>query len=214
MRIIAGDLKSRKLASPPERTETRPIPDRVKESLFNLLRGHVEGQTVLDAFAGTGSVGLEAISRGAARCVFVEKDKRMAAVLRQNIESLGVGDRCEVVEGDALGASTISRCPRPVHLIFYDPPYRLVTDPDSRGRVFHQFSRLASLLDDDGFALLRTPRPLVDLIERPEHETPLKREVSLEIEGTIGPETHNYGPMAVHLYQRDPRVTGPRDADA
>ena len=77
MRIIAGEFKKRKLQGPPDDTTTRPIPDMVKEALFNILRGHPEDGAVLDCFAGTGSIGLEALSRGAPRCVFVERDKKI-----------------------------------------------------------------------------------------------------------------------------------------
>src|SRR5215475_7819068 len=103
MRIIAGEFRSRRLLTPKDDAVTRPIPDRVKESLFGLLRGHCEGAQVFDGFAGTGALGLEAISRGAGRCVFVEKDKGAAELLRRNIEALGAGDRCELILGDALG---------------------------------------------------------------------------------------------------------------
>src|ERR1044071_7748596 len=103
MRIIAGEFRSRRLITPRDDSTTRPIPDRVKVSLFGLLRGHCEGATVFDGFAGTGAIGLEAVSRGAASCVFVEKDRAAAAMLRQNIDSLGASDRCELFIGDALG---------------------------------------------------------------------------------------------------------------
>lgn len=162
MRIIAGEFRRRKLLSPPEGASTRPIPDRVKESLFGILRGNVEGAAVLDAFAGTGAIGLEALSRGAARCVFIERDKRVAETLRRNVQMLGCEDRAEVVTGDALGMAVLARCPRPVDLIFFDPPYPLVLDATPGGgwdRVRAQFSRLVDFLSDHGFAVLRTPWP-------------------------------------------------------
>lgn len=162
MRIIAGEFRRRKILSPPEGASTRPIPDRVKESLFGILRGNVQGATVLDAFAGTGAIGLEAVSRGAARCVFIERDKRVAETLRRNIQTLGCEDRCEVVVGDVLGISVLARCPRPVDLIFFDPPYPMVLDATPGGgwqRVAAQFSRLVDFLSDHGFAVLRTPWP-------------------------------------------------------
>lgn len=181
MRIIAGRYRSRKLLSPPAGSTTRPIPDRVKESLFGILRGNVEGASVLDVFAGTGAIGLEAISRGAARCVFVERDKRVAEMLRANIRTLGCGDQCEVVVGDALGLSILARAPRPVDLIFFDPPYPMVLDAMPGGgweRVRGQFSRLIDLLSDDGFAVLRTPWPFLhpdDPAAAPAAEEPSRR---------------------------------------
>lgn len=137
------------------------MPDRVRESLFGILRGHTEGVAVFDAFAGTGSIGLEAISRGASRCVFVERDRSSVEILRRNIASLGVEDRCEVVAGDALGPGALARCPVPVHLVFMDPPYALVRDPTGWRRVKAQFEQLVQRLDDGGFAVLRTPWPFL-----------------------------------------------------
>lgn len=160
MRIIAGEFRRRLLQTPKDAEVTRPIPDRVKESLFSLLRGHCEGATVFDAFAGTGAIGLEAVSRGATRCVMVEKDREIADILRKNIGTLGVEGRCEVVVGDALGPGALARAPRPLKLAFLDPPYPLVRDPLGFERVKEQLKALIQLLTDDGFAVLRTPWPL------------------------------------------------------
>lgn len=160
MRIIAGELRHRRLVPPPEGASTRPIPDRVKESLFGLLRGHCEGASVFDCFAGTGAMGLEAVSRGAARCVFVERDRLMASVLEKNVRALGVEDRCEVVCGDALGVGALARAPRPLTLAFFDPPYPMMEDPLQYRRVMAQLGKVIELLTDDGFAVLRTPWPL------------------------------------------------------
>lgn len=159
MRIIAGEFRSRQLVTPADSEVTRPIPDRVKESLFAILRGHTEGATVFDAFSGTGAIGLEAISRGAARCVMVEKDKRIAAILQKNIDNLGVRDRAELVIGDALGPGALARCPRPVKLVFLDPPYPLVRDPLGFKRIMAQLGQLVQRLDPEGYAVLRTPWP-------------------------------------------------------
>lgn len=205
MRIIGGKLRRRKLFSPSEKSPARPMPDVVKEAVFNLLRGHTEGQAVLDLFAGSGAIGLEAVSRGAARCVMVERDRATLAVLRRNIEELGVGERAEGVSADALGPAVVARCPRPVHLIFCDPPYAMVRDTQQWPRVKSQLERLIPLLDDEGFAVLRTPRPF--LHERdPDREdrdrTERFAEVPLELEGAVGPETHAYGSTAVHLYMK------------
>jgi len=137
------------------------MPDRVRESLFGLLRGHTEGAAVFDAFAGTGSIGLEAVSRGAARCVMVERDRRVAATLERNVRELGAEDRCEVVVGDALGGGALAACPSPVHLVFFDPPYALVEDPAGWQRARAQFMRLIDRLDETGYAVLRTPWPFM-----------------------------------------------------
>ncbi len=159
MRIIAGEFRSRRLLTPKDDQVTRPIPDRVKESVFMLLRGQCEGASVFDAFSGTGAIGLEAISRGAVRCVMVEKDRDAAAMLKSNVEMLGAADRCEIVIGDALGAGALARAPRPLDLAFFDPPYPLVRDAIGWKRVKAQFERVIGCLSDDGFAVIRTPWP-------------------------------------------------------
>lgn len=178
------------------------MPDRVREAIFNLLRGHVEGENVMDVFAGVGTMGLEALSRGAASCVFVEQSKPIAQLLRANIDMLGVGDRAEVVASDALGNSPLSAGPSPVHLIFFDPPYAMVTEASSRARCLEQFGRLIARLDDTGFAVLRTPWPL-----RETASDPSSPDADLHVEGAAGPETHVYGTMAVHLYARGVATT-------
>jgi len=160
MRIISGEFRSRRLLTPKDDAVTRPIPDRVKESLFSLLRGHCEDATVFDGFAGTGAIGLEAVSRGAARCVLIERDRDIAKILEQNVQMLEADDRCEVVIGDALGPGALARAPRPLTLAFLDPPYPLLQEPVGHKRVMAQLANLINLLTDDGFAVLRTPWPL------------------------------------------------------
>ncbi len=161
MRIISGEFRHRRIEAPPEGVSTRPIPDRIKESLFGILRGNCEGASVVDCFAGTGAIGLEAISRGAARCVFVEQDKVMARVLERNVETLGAGDRSEVVCADALGAGALARFPRPIDLAFFDPPYPMMEDALACRRIMAQLAATIALLSDQGFAILRTPWPLL-----------------------------------------------------
>ncbi len=187
MRIIAGEFRSRRLASPPEHLPTRPITDRVKEAVFNLLRGHFEGQVVVDCFAGSGSIGLEAISRGAAHCLFVEQSRECAKTLAANIEALGVKDRSDLVIGDALSPTLLVRIRRQPHVIFLDPPYALAEDAEQWPRLFEQMARLAEHTDPAGYFVLRTVWPLPG--------------VTLEHPQLIGPETHDYHTMAVHLYQ-------------
>src|SRR5205814_10597115 len=99
MRIIAGEFRGRKLL-PPEGDATRPITDRVKQSLFDILTPNIEGARVYDIFAGTGSMGLESLSRGAAQATFFESDRSAIERLRKNIASLKLEDRCQMVAGD------------------------------------------------------------------------------------------------------------------
>lgn len=177
MRIISGEFRHRKLISPPDATTTRPIPDRVKEALFNLLRGWTEDAVVLDVFAGSGAIGLEAVSRGAARCVFFEKDRRIANLLQRNIDALGCADRCEVVRADALSPALLTRSPRDVDLMFFDPPYALLQDPAGWARLKLQFSRAMELMKEKSFAVLRTPWPFRHrIIDEPTEEQELAEE--------------------------------------
>lgn len=176
MRIIAGEFRSRRLSTPKDASTTRPMPDRVRESVFGLLRGNCEGAVVFDAFAGTGSVGLEAISRGASRCIFIERERRIAEILRENIATLGVEDRCEVVEGDALGLAALARCPDPVDLVFFDPPYAMVRDPGGWRRVRDQFAQFVERLSPTGFAMIRTPWPFIHTDEVNEDAAPREKQ--------------------------------------
>jgi 16S rRNA (guanine966-N2)-methyltransferase len=123
MRIISGKFKSRRLVSPPP-SIARPTSDRARESLFNILKSLKvdlnKGTYVLDAFAGSGALGLEALSRGAGHITFIEKNQQAAQTIKTNINNLMAEDQCTVVVGDALRPP---KAPRPMTLIFLDPPY-------------------------------------------------------------------------------------------
>src|SRR5438105_7097589 len=100
MRVIAGEFRSRKLKTLPG-LATRPTPDRLRETLFNILAPRIEGSVFLDAYAGTGAVGIEAVSRGAKRAIFVDKSRAAVEVIRENLTTLGLTDRAEVYCGKA-----------------------------------------------------------------------------------------------------------------
>lgn len=123
MRVIAGALGGRRLQAPRGRA-TRPTSDRVREALFAML-GEVGGASVLDLFAGTGALGIEALSRGAARSVFVERDAAALRVLRANLAALAIVPAlAEVRRADALGALQSARAAEETYdLVFIDPPY-------------------------------------------------------------------------------------------
>lgn len=123
MRVIAGEFRSRRLKSLPG-LETRPTPDRLREALFNVLTPHIAGRVFLDAYAGTGAVGIEALSRGASRAVFVEKSRAAVEVIRENLASLGLEGRSELFSGKAL--PVIERAA--ADIVFLDPPYELETE--------------------------------------------------------------------------------------
>lgn len=120
MRVIGGAWRSRRLSGPPE--GVRPTSDRVRESLFARL-GDVTGARVLDLFAGTGALAIEALSRGAERAVLVDRAAASLEVLRRNLLALDVGDRAEVVGGDALRLIPRLGERGPFDLVFLDPPY-------------------------------------------------------------------------------------------
>jgi 16S rRNA (guanine(966)-N(2))-methyltransferase RsmD len=119
MRVIAGSAKGVQLKPVPG-SATRPISDRVKEALFNVLALEVPGAQVLDLFAGTGSVGIEALSRQAAKAVFVEKNSRAVATIRENLSRSRLGAHAVVVRADVF--HYLSREPNPFDLIYVAPP--------------------------------------------------------------------------------------------
>ena len=129
VRIIAGEFRGRRLLAP-KTDATRPVTDRVKQSLFDILAPLIDGSTVYDTFAGTGSMGLECLSRGATRAVFFEADRSAAALLQRNIATLDVADRSRVVTGDLFRwFETNSADPQVrADLIFLDPPYRFLRE--------------------------------------------------------------------------------------
>lgn len=127
MRIIAGEHRGRKLL-PPEGEQTRPVTDRVKQSVFDMLMPYVEGATVYDCFAGTGSFGLESLSRGAAHATFFESHRGTAKRLKTNIDTLRVADRSTIISADIFAHMRTSTPRNKAHLIFLDPPYRYLNE--------------------------------------------------------------------------------------
>ncbi len=156
MRVIAGTFRGRSLEAPPG-AGTRPITDRVKETLFNIL-GHrlaVPGQLpdvhVLDLFAGPGSLGIEALSRGARTCTFVERDREALRCLRQNIQHLDLQEVCTLLTDNAWTLRP-QQLAAGFGLIFVDPPYRDAQDPR---RVLDLLERLAPSLAPGGLIVFR-----------------------------------------------------------
>lgn len=141
MRIIAGKWRSRRIDLPPT-DRTRPMPDRVREAVFDILAswfelpGRIPPLAVADLFAGSGSLGLEALSRGAAGCRFVERAGPALAVLKSNLRTLEAGPDCGVLRANAWTcALNTPRPPAPYGLLFLDPPYADARDTSPTGRV-------------------------------------------------------------------------------
>lgn len=122
VRVIGGLLRGRRLSSPTGE-ETRPTSDRVREALFNILSPAIEGALFLDGYAGTGAIGIEALSRGARRCVFVESGRRPLRYLRANLESLGLDAAAAVIARPFATSAAIVAREGPFDIAFFDPPY-------------------------------------------------------------------------------------------
>jgi 16S rRNA (guanine966-N2)-methyltransferase len=126
LRLIAGRFRGRRLATVPG-TTVRPTADAMRETVFNVLQAEVADAAVLDLYAGTGALGLEALSRGARRVVLVERDRRALLALRRNVAALGVQAGVEVVAADALGYLGGPH-PEPFDLVLADPPYAVAAE--------------------------------------------------------------------------------------
>lgn len=194
MRIIAGDQRGRTILGPKDMQTTRPIIDRVKEALFNRLTslgllqpdGDNESWSVVDVFSGTGSLGLEALSRGAARCTFVDQDRSAVALLNENLETLGLADRAQVIQGSALaGYWAASFAPGSIQVGFVDPPYVMMEEDEQRAKVLAMVEQMRPIMERGGVVMVRTPV-----------------EVAGEaVAGYDGPVSVDYGGMRLHFYQ-------------
>ncbi|MCI8553925.1 MAG: 16S rRNA (guanine(966)-N(2))-methyltransferase RsmD [Clostridiales bacterium] len=121
MRVITGTARGRRLETLPGEAVTRPTAERVKEALFSIIQFEIEGRRVLDLFAGSGQLGLEALSRGAANCVFVDNSRMAAEVIRRNARVTGLSEHARILTQDAM--SYLQRPGDTFDLAFLDPPY-------------------------------------------------------------------------------------------
>lgn len=177
LRIIAGTLGGRTIAAP-DGNKTHPMSERVRNAVFNSLADSVKGAYVLDAFAGTGAVGIEAISRGAKFTTFIERDRLAQKVLSENIEKLGISSKTKVVK-----ASVSSWCDtyegQQFDLIFADPPYH---DP--------QFSTVNKILG------LLKPNGLMVLSHTGRFESPT-------LPGVVVVDNRGYGDAAITFFRQE-----------
>ena len=187
MRIIAGIKKGLKLRSPASDV-SRPILDRVKESLFSVLYKYdqPEGKVVADLFSGVGSLGLEALSRGAELVTFVEKDPEIIAVLKKNIEKAGFGEESRVVKADVfkVGAAAEPQG-RKYDLVFVDPPYPLTKHAKEGSLLSGLFDVLPGQLAGGAIVVVRTDK----------HTELLDRYGEMEII-----EQRRWGSMTISIY--------------
>ena len=149
MRIIGGDAKGRRIYSP-KNSKTRPTSDGIKESLFNILQ-EVSGKSFLDLFAGCGNVGLEALSRGAAKVVFVEKNPVMVNAIKRNLLELGINNKYQILETEAAkGIKKLQRKGEKFDFLFADPPYE-------KGfiREIFQYLGEGEMISSDGVAIFQ-----------------------------------------------------------
>lgn len=179
MRIIAGELKGRRLSAPSD-YRVRPTTDKVKEAVFSMIAGYLSDSVVLDLFAGTGNLGLEAISRGAKRAYFADKDKTSIAIVRENVKHCKVEDRSVILWSDF--ASVFKKINDKVDVIFLDPPY-------SAGYMEKCFSLIAesSILEEDG----------IIVAEHSSAET-----LPDEMPGASLIKTKRYGKISVSIYEK------------
>jgi 16S rRNA (guanine966-N2)-methyltransferase len=195
MRIIAGRYKGREILSPVGRETTRPITGLVRKSLFGMLGEDLTGQTVLDLYCGTGTLGLEALSRGAEHCWFADRDRSALHLLRRNLELLGAGDGGTIWAGDVVSrlAGWVGGLSGPVDVAFVDPPYADARRWDwaLAGRAI--FAPLAGRLAEDGVAVLRLPGDV---------------EVPGELGGLTAGRFRRYGDMLLVLLIRQKKDHG------
>ncbi len=167
MRIIAGTHKGRVLASPTW-DGLRPTSDRLRETLFNVLAGQVEGATVLDVCSGTGAIGLEALSRGAARVTCLDADARAVRLIAANASHCGLENRCVIIRGIVPDALTREHAGGPFDIVVLDPPYAAPWTCDAvaaagrllveGGRLVLEHSSRRAAPEVDGLRLERTRR--------------------------------------------------------
>lgn len=163
MKIHAGQFKGRNLLPPTSGKTTRPITGMAKKSLFSILADSIDGATVVDLFSGTGTLGLEALSHGAERCFFAERDRSAIGRLERNIETIGVSERCTIWRGDCFRglARRLSSIGHTVDVAFVDPPYNTARQWANDDELWRRaidcvLSPLADSLSDGGIVVVRT----------------------------------------------------------
>ena len=181
MRVITGTARGTNLKTP-DGMLTRPTADRVKEAMFNVIQYEIRGE-VLDLFAGTGQLGIEALSRGAKHAVFVDRQTAAAALVRENLRRTHLTDRAEVVCSDYL--AYLDRCTKRFDLIFLDPPYA----EKSLETAIKRISEI-DILADGGLIITERPRG---------------KELQADFPGLTRSRDYDYGKTTITLLRKEPR---------
>lgn len=177
MRVITGTLKGKRLNTPDGR-DIRPTPDRVKEGLFSALHFDIEGRRILDLFAGSGQLGIEALSRGAQSCVFVDASKDAVKIIKSNISACGLEDKTKVYQSDFQSFCAMSR--DIFDFVFLDPPYL-------EGLLAPAVKAVLPLMSDYGAIIC---------------EHPPEVELDPQVGGFYIHKTYRYGKVIITVYRK------------
>lgn len=184
MRVIAGKAKGKRLKAPPG-LSTRPVTDMIKEALFNVLGSDIMGSRFLDLFAGSGSVGIEALSRGAAQVVFIDLDDRAIRVLKENLDNCKFDSQCfEIYRNDVFRALDImERKKYRFDYIYIDPPF---SDEEIFDRILYRMDK-GEIMNQDARMIIRTRR---------------QKNLPLDLECLMEYRADNYGESTLHYYKQ------------
>lgn len=180
MRVISGKAKGIALKTP-EGMTTRPTADRVKEALFSIIQFDLPGAEVLDLFGGTGQLGIEALSRGAKRAVFVDQGEAACRLIRENLKKTHFEQEASVVRSDYL--AYLNRCKEKFRIIFLDPPYAEVFLETALKKISE-----IDILQSGGIIIA---------------ERPLGKELPVEIEGYTRSRDYKYGKILLAIYRKE-----------
>ena len=179
MRVITGSARGTVLKAP-RGMQTRPTMDQVKEGLFSAIQFEIEGRRVLDLFAGSGQLGIEALSRGAKHAVFVDASREACGVIRENLAKTRLAGRAQLVQSDYLGY--LARCRETFDLVFLDPPYAEVFLETALKKISE-----IDILSDSGIIIC---------------ERHVQKQLPGDVPGLLHYRDYRYGKTAVTLYRK------------
>ena len=180
MRVIAGKVKGIRLKTP-KGEKTRPTADRVKEAVFSIIQFETEGSRFLDLFAGTGQMGIEALSRGASRAVFVDEWKDACRLVQENLQLSGLGDQALVVQSNYM--SYLDRCREQFDIVFLDPPYADIFLENALNKISE-----IDILAERGIIIC---------------ERPAEKQLDFEIPGLQRCKDYRYGQTWITVFRKE-----------